>query len=120
MNDREIRKKALHDAAREVGMDGHVTEIEFKKDANTRAEQMAVRFAGLPMECKNSYLYCDILDACFYFAERDGEPQCTLSCVVGLWSHDIDWIEKAIDLMKSMLQAMNDHRTRIEMEELGL
>lgn len=115
MNVREAHRKALHDAAREVGMDGHVTEIEFKKDAITRAEQQAVVRAGVPLDCKNSYLYCDLLDACFYFA-KNGEPQCSMSCVVGQWSHDFDWIEKAVALMKRMLQAMNDHRVKIEME----
>lgn len=57
---------ALHDSCRELQLDAHIKEIKYKKDAHTYAEKIAVQFGKLPKEVKNSYMYLDALDFCFY------------------------------------------------------
>lgn len=64
-------------ACKEVGLDGHIKWIEVKKQAQTWAERMAIRFkGGRPLPVKNSYMYCDTLDMCFFYDEG-GRPGMT-------------------------------------------
>lgn len=58
-------EQAMHDTCRELGYDGHIKTIQYKKDAYTYAEKIAIQF-GIPKAVKNSYMYLDRVDFCFY------------------------------------------------------
>ena len=58
-------EQAMHDTCRELGYDGHIKTIQYKKDALTYAEKIAIMF-GVPKAVKNSYMYLDSVDFCFY------------------------------------------------------
>lgn len=76
-------------ACREAGLDGHIEWIEGRKQAHTWAERIAVRFKGngrLPV--KNSYMYCDTLDMCFFYSES-GMPSMSYAGYVTSASTDI-------------------------------
>lgn len=61
-------------ACKAAGLDGHIRWIEGKKQADTWAEKIAVRFkGGSSFPVKNSYMYCDTLDMCFCY-NRQGTP----------------------------------------------
>lgn len=86
----EQRQAELISAAcKEAGLDGHIRWIEVKKQADTWAEKIAVRFKGrnsLPV--KNSYMYCDTLDMCFCYNQQ-GTPIMAYAGYVTVDSPDI-------------------------------
>lgn len=76
-------------ACKEVGLDGHIRWIEGRKQADTWAEKIAMRFKGnnaIPV--KNSFMYCDTLDMCFFYNEA-GTPFMTYAGYVTADSKDI-------------------------------
>ena len=73
----------LHDAARASGMDGHIV--------NTPR--------------KNSYLYLDSVDACFFYSNI-GAPTVTLTARWSCGAKDLDRLADAAELIKTMLQNM--------------
>lgn len=86
---KEKQAELITAACKEAGLDGHIRWIEGKKQANTWAEKIAVRFKGensLPV--KNSYMYCDTLDMCFFYNEQ-GTPFMTYAGYVTAESKDI-------------------------------
>ena len=77
-------------ACREAGLDGHIEWIEGRKQAHTWAERIAVRFKGngrLPV--KNSYMYCDTLDMCFFYTSQ-GVPQAAYAGLTAAASKDLE------------------------------
>lgn len=58
---------ALHSVI--VDLDAHITRITAKSRAATWAEKIAARFKldREDLVVKNSYMYCDALDMCFFF-----------------------------------------------------
>ena len=58
------------------GLDGHIKWIERNFDCETWAEKIANRFRKKKFPVKNSYMYCDTLDMCFFF-----EPTSGLACM---------------------------------------
>lgn len=79
----------ISEACKEAGLDGHIRWIEVKKQADTWAEKIAVRFKGrnsLPV--KNSYMYCDTLDMCFCYNQQ-GTPIMAYAGYVTVDSSDI-------------------------------
>ena len=59
-------------ACKEAGLDSHIRWIDTKKQADTWAEKIAMRFKGRSsFPVKNSYMYCDTLDMCFFFGPGD-------------------------------------------------
>ena len=64
-------EKAMHDACRELGLDGHIKTIEFKKDCHTYAEKLVGNFKDRPFQVKNSYMFLDGVDFCFYNNKND-------------------------------------------------
>lgn len=60
-----IFEQAMHDACRELGYDRHIKYIPNKKIAYTYAEKIAIQF-GIPKKVKNSYMFLDGVDFCFY------------------------------------------------------
>ena len=52
----------------------HIKQINKNADAGTWAEKIACRFRkGEALPVKNSYMYCDTLDMCFFYT-KDGKP----------------------------------------------
>lgn len=95
-------------ACKEVGLDGRIRWIEGKKQADTWAEKIAMRFKGkgnLPV--KNSYMYCDTLDMCFCF-DQQGVPLMSYAGYVTADSPDITEgkILEAFHLARQVLDTM--------------
>ena len=71
----EQQEKLITAACHEAGLTAHVRWIANKRQAETWAERIAMRFKGTsPMVFKNSYMYCDTLDMCFFYTPQ-GVPQ---------------------------------------------
>lgn len=71
----ERQAELITTACREVGLDTHIRWIEGKRQAQTWAERIAVRFMGAAqLPVKNSYMFCDTLDMCFFYTPQ-GVPQ---------------------------------------------
>ena len=70
-------EKAIYSACRELGYDGHIKEIKYKKDAYSYAEKIALNFKKTPFRVKNSYMYLDGIDFCLF--EVNGECDFSIS-----------------------------------------
>lgn len=98
----------IHKACRECGLDGHVKWIETRKDIQTWAEKIAERFRqnrNIPV--KNSYMYCDQLDMCFFYTAWD-LPVVTYAGFAGVNDKDITegQLEQAFRKAREVLEAM--------------
>lgn len=104
----EQERDALYNAARRVGLDAHITYMERKGDAQTYAEKLMLNSYRKGMPYKTSYLYCDTLDACFFF-NHDGHACVTISAC---WRHGAKDLGKPIQegmaCIQKMLDAMTD------------
>lgn len=97
------QKRLLRDAARLSGLDSNVRDGSLQ----TLAEEAMVMFGGSKKTPrKNSYLWCDNVDACFYYQQDE-------ACVTftAKWypdSKDLDEakIQNAIGHIKAMLDNM--------------
>lgn len=90
----------LHDAARLSNMDGHV-----QTRGCTAAEKVMQMFGGNKnTPRKMSYLYCDAVDACFYFF--DDKACCTFTARWFVGAKDLDRLQDAGALIKTMLHNM--------------
>ncbi|MCB7043029.1 hypothetical protein [Flavonifractor plautii] len=72
MTDKQ-QARAIAKACNEAGLDSHITWHNCAADAHTWAERISVRFRDgrQPRPVKNSYMFCDTLDMCFFY----GGPQ---------------------------------------------
>ena len=59
-------EEAMHDSCRELGLDSHIKTIVHKKDCHTYAEKIVCNFKDRPFKVKNSYMFLDGVDFCFY------------------------------------------------------
>lgn len=59
-------EKAMHDSCRELGYYSHIKTIEYKKDCHTYAEKIIGDFKSRPFSVKNSYMFLDGVDFCFF------------------------------------------------------
>lgn len=59
-------EEAMSDSCRELGFDNHIKNIRNKKDCNTYAEKLVCNFNNRPFSVKNSYMYLDGVDFCFF------------------------------------------------------
>lgn len=73
MMNNQLLEVILHNACRECGLDSHTKTIRYKKEAYTYAEKIAVMHNGVPLVVKNSYMFCNALDICFFFT-KEGNP----------------------------------------------
>lgn len=105
-NDQRI--KILHDSCRECGIDGHIVVAEKKSDLHTVAEK-ALGWLGWYKNIphKNSYLYMDSVDACF-FISKNNYANVTFAArwSVGSKDLDIEKFETAIMIINKMLETM--------------
>jgi len=98
----------IHNACRECGLDGHVKWIEGKQDVQSWAEKIAERFRNKRnMPIKNSYMYCDQLDMCFFYTEWD-LPVVTYAGYAGVNDTDITQgkLGQAFRKAREVLEAM--------------
>lgn len=105
---RERQAELIAAACKEAGLDAHIKWIERKKDALTRAEQIAACFKGeAPLPVKNSYMFCETLDMCFFYTQT-GEPQFSFSGYARLNRPDITEgkLIEAFRKADAVLQAM--------------
>lgn len=63
-------EEALEESCRELKLDTHFKSIEKKRDAKTFAEKIVAAFKKTPFLVKNSYLFLDSVDFCFYEDEE--------------------------------------------------
>lgn len=104
----EQKAEIIHDSARECGLDSHITYSEKRSDLYTMAEKdMGWMGFSKNMPHKNSYLYCDSVDACFYISRED------MACVTfaarwfaGSKDLTLERMEIALMYINSMLDAM--------------
>lgn len=63
-------EKAMHDSCRELNLDAHIKTIKYKNECCTYAEKIVCNILLRPFEVKNSYMFLNGVDFCFY---RNGE-----------------------------------------------
>ena len=101
----------LHDAARASGMDGHIVS---EPPPGTMAERVMTWFGGRKnTPRKNSYLYLDSVDACFFYSNF-GTPTVTLTARWSCGAKDLDRLADAAELIKTMLRAMKEQTEKAE------
>ena len=94
-------------ACKEHGLDTHIKWIPKKSEAYTRAEQIAHQFSGGKRQpVKSSYMYCDTLDVCFFFAGAN--PSFSFSGYVTQGVGDLEngRLIEAIQTAKKVLDTM--------------
>lgn len=104
---KEQQESMLHRAARSSNMDGHIVATP----PATMAERAMTRFGGkASTPRKNSYLYCDSVDACFFYGPTDA-PTVTFTVRWTYGAKDLDRLGEAANLIKTMLHNMNVEAT---------
>lgn len=100
---KEQQISMLQRAARASNMDGHITAAP----PTTMAERGMTYFGGRKnTPRKNSYLYCDSVDACFFYGPTDA-PTVTFTARWTYGAKDLDRLGEAANLIKTMLHNMN-------------
>ena len=84
----EKQAQILHQVCREMELDGHIKTLNKKSDAHMWTEQRAVQCGGLCVPVKNSYMYCNALDMCFFF-DKGGNASLAYSGVTNVSNTDI-------------------------------
>lgn len=107
----EKQAQLIERAFKEAGLDCHITWHNRKSDAYTWAERISIRFfeSGQPRPVKNSYMYCDTLDMCFFYGGTAGDvPYMTYAGYVNAGSPDImqGKLVKAFQTANTVLQNM--------------
>ena len=102
----EQEREAIYAAARKSNLDAHIQTMDRKSDAHTCAEKLMLSSYRKGMPYKSSYLYCDTLDACFYF-DHDGRACVTVSARWCNGAKDLGKpITEAFEYIQKMLDAM--------------
>ena len=65
----EQQERAIHDSARELGLDAHINKPTCKKDLYSYADKISSMWFRPHMPVKRSYMMCDSLDMDFFFTE---------------------------------------------------
>jgi len=105
----ERQAELISEACKEAWLDTHIRWIERRKEAQTWAEKIAVQFmqAGQQLPVKNSYMFCDTLDMCFFYGQQE-TPQMAYAGYVTAASKDIteDKLIEAFLKADAVLRAM--------------
>lgn len=97
---KEQQEILLHDAAKISGMEGHV-----QTAGCTAAERVMQMFGGKRnAPRKMSYLYCDSVDACFYY--HNDKACCTFTARWFAGAKDLSKLADAGALISKMLDNM--------------
>jgi hypothetical protein len=106
----EQKEKILYESSRECNLDAHITQCEKKSDLATIAQRI-MGWTGFIKNNphKQSYLYFDSVDSCFYIDNHDN------ACVtfgarwiVGSKDLTISKFERALMIINKMLETMQD------------
>ena len=102
---------AITKACIEAGLDSHITWHNCAADAHTWAEKISVRFRDgrQPSPVKNSYMFCDTLDMCFFYGGPQHDiPYMTYAGYVTAGSPDIteDKLVEAFNKAGAVLRIM--------------
>lgn len=103
--------RAITKACIEAGLESHITWHNCAPDLHTWAERISGRFreGRQPRPVKNSYMYCDALDMCFFYGGPSGNiPYMTYAGYVTASSPDITEgkLAEAFKKADAVLQAM--------------
>lgn len=105
-------REALYHAARRVGLDTHITYMDRKGDAHTYAEKLMLNSYRKGMPYKVSYLWCESLDACFFF-NHDGRACVSVSAMWCSGAKDLGKpLSSAIQNIQKMLDAMTEETAK--------
>ncbi len=102
-------------ACQKLELDGHIKWIRHKIDCDTWAEKIANTFRrNFKLPVKNSYMYCDTLDMCFFFLPESGTACVSYSGYTTANSNDLKKnlkvaFEKA-ELVLTIMQEQADLR----------
>ena len=91
MTDKQ-QARAITKACIEAGLESHITWHKSAADLRTWAERISNRFRDgrQPRPVKNSYMYCDTLDVCFFYGGPSHDtPYMTYAGYVTAGSPDI-------------------------------
>ncbi len=113
----EKKIQILHDSARQCDLDSHITVCEKKSDIQTQAEMMMGNMSFVKNPHKNSYLYFDSVDACFYIEREKACVTFTARWDVDSKDLSINRMEKALITINKMLRTMQDMINKILGEE---
>lgn len=102
----EQKIKILHDSARQCDLDSHITICDKKSDLQTNAEIMMGNMSHFKNPHKNSYLFFDSVDACFYIERETACVTFTARWGVGSKDLSIGKMEKALISINKMLETM--------------
>jgi len=102
----EQKIKILHDSARKCDLDSHIVTCEKKADLQTNAERMMGNMSYVKNPHKNSYLFFDSVDACFYIERETACVTFTARWSVGSKDLSIDRMEKGVISINKMLETM--------------
>ena len=109
----DMQADIIANACKDAGLDTHIKWVKYHKDSATWAEKIADRFRGSRiMPVKNSYMFCDTLDMCFFFDSR-GYACMTYAGYAYAGSRDITTnlgaaFEKAEKVLASMQKAATE------------
>lgn len=99
---KEQQENLLHEAARKSDVGGHVQSM-----GCTAAERVMQMFGGKQNTPRTmSYLYCDSVDACFYYQNDKACCVFTAKWLVG--TKDLARLDEAGKLISTMLNNMQD------------
>ena len=104
----EQKKQILYESCRECGLDGHIVVSEKKSDLHTVAEK-AMGWLGWykNIPYKNSYLYFDSVDACFFISSNNiASVAFTARWCVGSKDLSLTRFEKGVSIINKMLETM--------------
>lgn len=91
-------EEAMQNSCRELGLASHLKTIKYKRDCHTYAEKLVGNFKERPFQVKNSYMFLNGVDFCFY--NQNNEVNFAISGCVA--KNDKLEIVKAIDKALSL------------------
>lgn len=104
-------------ACRINGLDGHIKWIKRNLDCNTWAEKIADRFRKKEFPVKNSFMFCETLDMCFFFEPKSGLACMTYAGYAYAGSNDIkENLKIAFSKADHILTMMQERAKREEKE----
>ena len=106
------QEEMISEACCRAGVDSHVQWIIYKKDAVNFPMKTAVSWNTLPVPVKNSFMYCDSLNMCFFYTDSNiatvaYSGYATLGRDLGNEDKLIAAFRKAKEILKFMQELMD-------------
>lgn len=120
MKKREISERKaelIRIACHRAGLDGHIKWIKYKKDLISPVEMIAATHNALPLPIKRSCMYCDSLDMCFFYTDRNEASvaysgRATLKRDMGEDEKLIAAFRKAREVLKIMQELIDNEEVK--------